>query len=152
MFDGSGTGVSVGSSTSVGVPVTGTMITAVLVGLGVRVAVGRMIVGAGSSRFVGVRLGMNGVRVKVGEEVGEEVNVGVGVNVLVGDGVATNSANASEVRAAAVFKFEKARLAIFPGSITIGVGRVGSERAIADVAQKKLNPIAPATKIQRSPA
>ena len=141
-----------GSSTSVGVPVIGTMMTAVLVGLGVRVAVGGLIVGGGCSRFVGVLDGMKGVRVNVEEGVDVDVSVAVDVNVLVGVEVATSSANASDVRAAAVFKFENARLAMFPGSITIGVGRVGSERAIADVPQNKLNPSAPATKIHKSPA
>ncbi len=60
---GSGTGVSVAGSTTVGVPVIGTMITAVLVGFGVRVEVGGMIIRGGSSRFVGVLEGMKGVRV-----------------------------------------------------------------------------------------
>lgn len=49
------------------------MITAVLVGLGVRVGVGGFIVGRGSSRLVGVFDGMKGVRVNVGEDVGDDV-------------------------------------------------------------------------------
>ncbi len=85
----------------------------------------------------------------MGVEVGDEVYVAVGVDVFVGVAVATSSANASEVRAAAVFKFENARSAILPGSMTIGVGKVGSENAIADVAQNKLNPSAPAKKIHK---
>lgn len=70
---GSGTGVSVGGSTTVAVPVIGTMITAVLVGFGVRVEVGGIMIRGGSSRFVGVLEGMKGVRVKVGVDVGDEV-------------------------------------------------------------------------------
>lgn len=49
-------------------------------------------------------------------------------------------------------RFENAKLAIFAGLITIGVGMLGSERAIAEVAQNKLNPNAPAKKIHKSPA
>lgn len=71
---------------------------------------------------------------------------------FVGEEVATRLANASAVNAAAVFKFEKARLPMSAGSITIGVGRVGSESAMADVPQNKLIPSAPAMKIQISPA
>jgi len=41
---------------------------------------------------------------------------------------------------------------MFPGSITMGVGKVGSESAIAEVAQNKVNPSAPARKIHKSPA
>lgn len=56
------------------------------------------------------------------------------------------------MNAAAVLRLEKARLAILPGSMTIGVGNVGSESAIAEVAQNKLKPSALARKIHNSPA
>lgn len=72
------------------VPVIGTIMIGVFVGLGVRVAVGRTIVGLGSSRFVGVLDGMNGVRVEVGVRVGDAVSVGLGVNDAVGVEVATS--------------------------------------------------------------
>ncbi len=148
--DGSGTGVSVGGSVTTGVPVIGDITIAVFVGRGVLVFVGRTIVGWRSGGFVGVFDGMKGVR--VGDEVGDAVSVEVDVKVAVGVEVATRTWNASAVNAAAVLRFEKARSAISPRSMTIGVGRVGSERAIADVAQNKLNPSALAKKIHKSPA
>lgn len=140
-----------GGSSTVAVPVIGTTTIAVFVGLCVRVAVGKTIVGCRST-LVGVLDGMNGVRVTVGVDVGDEVNVAVGVKEAVGVEVATSLLNASAVSAAAVLRFENARSAIFPGSMTIGVGRVGSERAIAEVAQNRLNPSALAKKIHKSPA
>lgn len=154
VFDGSGTGVSVGGSCTVAVPVIVEMIIAVLVGWGVRVAVGKKIVGFGCSRiFVRVAVGgMTGVRVFVRVDVGEAVSVNVGVYVGVELGGTANCLNASAVSAAAVLRFENARLAMFCGSITIGVGRLGSESAMADVAQKKLIPNAPAKNIHKSPA
>lgn len=84
--------------------------------------------------------------------VGEEVHVGLGVMVLVGVPVATSWANAWAVCAAIVFKFENARLGISRASITIGVGRDGSDSAMAEVAQNMLNPNMLAAKIHKSPA
>lgn len=51
----------------------GLMIIAVLVGFGVRVAVGRIIGGRVSSGLVGVLDGIKGVRVRVGDAVGDAV-------------------------------------------------------------------------------
>lgn len=149
---GSGTGVSVGASVASAVPVTVMITTAVFVGLGVRVDVGKMTVGGFSTFVVAVRVGLMMTRVAVLVAVGENVQVGLGVNVSVGVPVATNLANASAVCAAAVFKLENARLGISRASITMGVGRFGSERAMADVAQNMLNPNMLAAKIHKSPA
>ena len=91
----------------------------------------------------------------MGEKVGEGVCEAVAVDVKVLDGirigVKTKFANASAVNAAAVFRFEKARLGISAASITIGVGRLGSESAIAEVAQNRLKPSVVAKKIHNSP-
>lgn len=152
---GSGTGVSVGGSVEMAVPVYVTITTAVFVGgmfVGFRVAVGRIAVGCwGLDSFVSVLVGTACVLDAI-VAVGEEVHVGLGVNVLVGVPVATNWANACAVCAAAVFKFENARLGISRASITMGVGRVGSESAMAEVAQNILNPNMLAAKIHKSPA
>lgn len=87
MFDGSGTGVSVGGSCIVAVPVIVEMTIAV------RVAVGNMIGGFCCSRaFVGVMDGTNGVRVFVfvGVNVGVAVSVAVAVKVGVALGGTAN--------------------------------------------------------------
>lgn len=99
-----------------------------------------------------VFVGFTGTRVAVFVRVGEDVQVGLGVNVLVGVPVATSWANACAVCAAAVFKFENARFGMSRAWITIGVGKVGSESAMADVAQNMLNPNMLAAKIHKSPA
>lgn len=152
--EGSGTGVSVAGSGTVAVPVIVEITIAVLVGFGVRVAVGNTSGRLGSSRcFVAVLVGgIVGVRVFVGVNVGVAVSVNVAVLVGVELGGIASCWNASAVNAAAVLRFENARLAMFAGSITIGVGRLGSESAIAEVAQNKLTPNAPAKKIHKSPA
>lgn len=88
VFDGSGTGVSVGGSGTVAVPVIVEMTIAVLVGFRVRVAVGNTIGGLVCSIFfVGLAVGgTSGVRVLVlvGVEVGVSVEVGVKVGVALG--------------------------------------------------------------------
>jgi len=109
-----------------------------------------MIVGWSSGIFVCVLVGT--INVGVRDAVGEEVHVAVAVNVFVGVEVATNLANASAVCAAAVLRLENARSGMSPASITIGVERVGSESAIAEVAQNRLNPNRLAAKIHKRPA
>jgi len=128
------------------------METAVLVGggCGVNVAVGGTLIGPGS--LVRVGDGINGVLDAVGEDVTVLVADGLAVYVGVAVGVATNLANASAVKAAAVFALEKARPAISPGSMTMGSATVGSDNAIADVPQNRLNPSALAANIHKSPA
>jgi hypothetical protein len=122
----------------------------VLVGLGVFVEVGNTIVGTICGWSVGVLVGGRCVKVEVG--VGEDVSVAVGVNEGVEVGISTRSANACAVNAAPGLRLESAKSGISCGSITMGVGKVGSERAIAEVAQKKLKPRMLAKKIHNSPA
>jgi len=84
-----------------------------------------------------------GVFEAVGVSVGIDVFVGVGVFVEVG----TKSMKASNVNACTVFKFAKARSSKFSTLRAMGVGRVGSESAIAEVTQNMLKPSTLAKKI-----
>ena len=145
---GEGSGVSVGGS-SVGDAVYVLTETAVFVGegLGVKVAVGKFSSCSLSSVGVGKT---NRVLDAVGEEVGVAVGVAVCVGVFVRVGI--NLANDSAVNAAAVFISEKARSTISPAPMTMGVGNVGSDNAIADAPQNRLKPRMLAAKIHRSPA
>ena len=118
-------------------------------GIGVFVGRGGTAVGADES-LVDVAETKTRVRVAVGEL----VTVAVGVNVSVGLGVSVgmNCANASAVKAAAVFRLEKAWLTRSPGATAMGSSRLESDNATADVAQNMPKPKMPAANIQSNPA
>lgn len=124
------------------------METAVFVGggLGVNVDAGGIKTGGA---LVRVAVGINNVLDAVGDEVKVRVAVGLAVFVGVDVEVGINSTNDCAVSAATVFRFEKARSAISPASMTMGVGKLGSDKATAEVAQNIPNPRMLAPNIHR---